>query len=50
VVLSAAQTAESSVDVYICKILNKQADVDACARLIDAECMSYTSVALPLND
>lgn len=46
-ILSAAQTAESSVDVYIRKILDKQADVDSCARLMDAECMFYTSVALP---
>lgn len=46
---SAVQTAELSVDVYIRNILDKQAHVDTCARLMDAECISYTSVALSLN-
>ncbi|KAH0551769.1 hypothetical protein GP486_007014, partial [Trichoglossum hirsutum] len=34
---STAQTVESSVDVYIRKILDKRADVDACVRLMDSE-------------
>lgn len=46
-ILGAAQTTDSSVDAYIRKILDKQAGVDTCARLMDAECMSYASVALP---
>jgi hypothetical protein len=50
VLLSAVQTAESSIDVYIRKILDKQADVDACARTMDAECIFCTYVALPLHD
>ena len=49
-VLSAVQTAESKVDVYIRKILDKQTDVDACTRLMDAGCIFYTSMALALND
>jgi len=50
VVLSAVETVESKVDLSIHKILDKKADVDACVHLMDAECMSCTSVALPLND
>ena len=49
-ILSAVQTAESSVDVYIRKILDKQASVDACARIIDAECISHLSVTLSVSD
>jgi hypothetical protein len=36
--ISIGQTLESSVDAYLTKILEAQADVDACASLVDAEC------------
>jgi hypothetical protein len=41
VILSTVETAESSVGEYIRKISDKQANVDACVRLMDAECMSF---------
>ena len=43
--MSIAQTADESVEVYIHKILEEQAKVDACARLVDAECRVGSSVA-----
>jgi hypothetical protein len=33
------QSASSGVDAYISKILEEQANVDACVRLMDTECM-----------
>jgi hypothetical protein len=41
VISSTVQTVESNVDEYIRKISDKQANVDACVRLMDAECMSF---------
>jgi len=37
--MSVVQSAESSVDTYISKISTEMANVDACARLVDAECI-----------
>jgi hypothetical protein len=38
------QTAEATVDVYIDNISKEQANVDACVRLVDAECKFHCSV------
>ena len=37
--MSVVQNVESSVDMYISKISTEMANVDACARLVDAECI-----------
>ena len=44
-VMNIAQTADESVEAYMHKISEKQAKVDACARLVDAECRVGSSVA-----
>lgn len=49
-VLSAIQTVESKVDAYIDKISDRQADVDACVRLVEAERKSTPVWQLPIND
>ena len=38
-VVSVVQTTEQSVERYIHNIKKEQANVDACTRLVDAECM-----------
>jgi hypothetical protein len=40
------QTADMSVEVYIRRILGEQSSVDACARLVDAECRCSPSKRL----
>ena len=49
-VLSAVQTTELKIDMYIRKILNKQIHIDTYARLMNAEYMSYTSISLLLKN
>jgi hypothetical protein len=43
--MSIAQTVDESVESYIRKISEEQANVDACARLIDVECTFGSFVA-----
>jgi hypothetical protein len=46
---SIAQTVDESVEAYIHKISKERDNVDACARLADAECRVGSSVAYRQN-
>ena len=50
VAASIVQTADMGVEVYIRKILEEQCGVDACARLVDAECKSSLSEHLATSN